>query len=152
MIVSVRAPPPPYLYRFILGVYNRAHFSRPLKFQIRHTDRNFKQKFHVYRRVRRAQSVQWWIKGWTTVVRFLRLSVIQFETEGNSTLLPTCNEKIFPSFKLYEYTSGTRPRVAVGLSGDWLNDIVTLRSSTSLSLPARITRSPSPANGFRQSP
>jgi hypothetical protein len=51
-----------------------------------------------------------------------------------------------------EYTSGTRPRVAVTLSGDWLNDIVTLRSSTSLSLPARITRSPSPANGFRQSP
>jgi hypothetical protein len=39
-------------------------------------------------------------------------------------------------------TSGTRPRVAVALSGDWLNDIVTLRSSTSLSLPARITRSP----------
>jgi hypothetical protein len=45
-------------------------------------------------------------------------------------------------------TSATRPRVAVVLSGDWLNDIVTLRSSTSLSLPARITRSPSQSSVF----
>jgi hypothetical protein len=45
-------------------------------------------------------------------------------------------------------TSGTRPRVAVALSGNWLNDIVTLRCSTSLSLPARITRSPSQSSVF----
>jgi hypothetical protein len=47
-------------------------------------------------------------------------------------------------FTLFYYqTSCTRPRVAVALSGDWLNDIVTLSSSTSLSLPERIARSPS---------
>jgi hypothetical protein len=35
-------------------------------------------------------------------------------------------------------TSGTRPRVDEALSGDWLNDIVTLRSSTSLFLPGLV--------------
>jgi hypothetical protein len=66
---------------------------------------------------------------------------------------------------LFSYsTSGTLPRVAVVLSGDWLNDIgvgvgVLLAadsqststsglSSTSLFLPARITRSPSQSSVF----
>jgi hypothetical protein len=47
------------------------------------------------------------------------------------------------------YTSGTRPRVAVALSGDWLNDIVTLRSSTSLSLPAENNPFTQPIVGLR---
>jgi hypothetical protein len=53
------------------------------------------------------------------------------------SIRPTC------LWRYYINTSCTRPRVAVALSGDWLNDIVTLRSSTSLFFPARIARSPS---------
>jgi hypothetical protein len=49
---------------------------------------------------------------------------------------------------IYIYTSGTWPRVAVALSGDWLNDIVTLCSWTSLFLPARLTSSPSLSSVF----
>jgi hypothetical protein len=65
-------------------------------------------------------------------------------------LLLSLHLKIFwvICFSFYIYTSGTRSRVAVAPSGNWLNDIVTLRSSMSLSLPARITHSPSQSSAF----